>query len=59
VDASGAVMDQDEDNEFVLVHFDLLGRFNFNNGRRAWVPFVEAASTGSSSMRGRRASTWA
>ena len=41
VDASGAVMDQDEDNEFVLVHFDLLGRFNFNNGRRAWVPFVE------------------
>lgn len=41
VDASGAVMDQDEDNEFVLVHFDLLGRFNFNNGHRAWVPFVE------------------
>ena len=41
VDASGSVMDQDEDEEFVLVHFDLLGRFNFASPRRAWVPFVE------------------
>ena len=40
VDASGAVMDP-EDDEFVLVHFDLLGRFNFTSPRRAWVPFVE------------------
>ena len=40
-DASGSVMDQDEDDEFVLIHFDLLGRFNFTSPRRAWVPFIE------------------
>lgn len=39
-DASGAVLG-DEDDEFVLVHFDLLGRFNFANPRRRWVPFLE------------------
>ena len=39
-DASGAVLNQD-DEELVLVHFDLLGRFNFTNPRRAWVPFVD------------------
>jgi len=40
-DASGAVLNQD-DEEHVLVHFDLLGRFNFTNPGRAWVPFVDA-----------------
>ena len=45
VDGSGAVMDEDDD-EFVLVHFDVLGRFNFAGPRRAWVPFVEAGLTG-------------
>jgi len=40
VDASGAVLNPD-DNEAVLVHFDLLGRFSFTNPGRAWVPFVE------------------
>jgi hypothetical protein len=39
VDASGAVTNPDE--ELVLVHFDLLGRFHFTNPGRAWVPFVE------------------
>ena len=38
--ASGAVLNPD-DNEAVLVHFDLLGRFSFTNPGRAWVPFVE------------------
>jgi opacity protein-like surface antigen len=38
-DASGAVLN---DEEHVLVHFDLLGRFNFTNPGRAWVPFVDA-----------------
>ena len=45
VDASGSVMDPDDD-EFVLLHFDLLGRFNFTNPSRAWVPFVEGGLTG-------------
>ena len=40
VDASGAVLG-DDDDEFVLVHFDLLGRFNFASPQRAWVPYVE------------------
>jgi opacity protein-like surface antigen len=40
VDASGAVLG-DDDEEFVLVHFDLLGRLNFANPQRAWVPYVE------------------
>jgi len=39
-DASGASMGPSDDR-FVLVHFDLLGRFNFTNPSRAWVPFVE------------------
>ena len=42
--ANGAVMDQG-DNEFVLVHFDLLGRFSFAGPRRAWVPYVEGGLT--------------
>ena len=43
VDASGAVMngDDDEDEQFVLVHGDLLGRFHFVSPTRAWVPFIE------------------
>ena len=45
VDASGSVMDSD-DEEFVLAHADLLGRFSFTNPRRAWVPFVEGGITG-------------
>jgi opacity protein-like surface antigen len=40
VDASGAVLG-DDDEEFVLIHFDLLGRLNFANPQRAWVPYVE------------------
>lgn len=42
--ANGAVMDQGDD-EFVLVHFDLLGRFSFAGPRRAWVPYVEGGLT--------------
>jgi hypothetical protein len=45
VDASGAVMG-DDDHEFVLMHFDLLGRFNFTSPARAWVPFIEGGITG-------------
>jgi hypothetical protein len=40
VEASGSAMDKGDD-QCVLVHFDLLGRFNFTGPRRAWVPFVE------------------
>ena len=40
VDASGAVLG-DDDEEFVLVHFDLLGRLNFAKPERALVPYVE------------------
>jgi opacity protein-like surface antigen len=40
VDASGAVLG-DDDDEFVLLHFDLLGRLNFTSPQRAWVPFIE------------------
>ena len=40
VDASGSVLGNDDD-EFVLIHFDLLGRWNFASPQRAWVPFVE------------------
>ena len=40
VDASGAALG-DDDDEFVLVHFDLLGRLNFAKPERAWVPYVE------------------
>lgn len=40
VGASGAAMGPDDD-QFVLVHFDLLGRFNFTKPDRAWVSFVE------------------
>jgi len=40
VDASGAVLG-DDDEEFVLVHFDLLGRLNFASAQRAWVPYIE------------------
>ena len=39
-DASGAVLGSD-DEEFVLIHFDLLGRFNFVNPQRPLVPFIE------------------
>ena len=41
VDASGAVMNDEKDDQFVLVHGDLLGRFHFVNPTRAWVPFIE------------------
>jgi opacity protein-like surface antigen len=43
VDASGAVMNgnDDEEEQFVLVHGDLLGRFHFVSPTRAWVPFIE------------------
>ena len=44
VGASGAVLNQDAE-EFVLMHFDLLGRFNFANPARAWVPFIEGGVT--------------
>lgn len=40
VDMSGGVLG-DDDDEFVLVHFDALGRFNFASPQRAWVPYVE------------------
>ena len=45
VDASGAVLG-DDDDEFVLLHFDLLGRFNFASPQRAWVPYVEGGVSG-------------
>lgn len=45
VDASAGVLGSDDD-EFVLVHFDLLGRFNFTSPQRALVPFVEAGISG-------------
>jgi opacity protein-like surface antigen len=45
VDASGAVLGDDED-EFVLLHGDLLGRFHFTGPQRAWVPFLEGGITG-------------
>lgn len=45
VDASGAVLG-DDDDEFVLFHGDLLGRFHFTNPQRAWVPFIEGGLTG-------------
>lgn len=40
VDASGSEMDTDGE-KFVLVHFDLLGRFHFTSPTRALVPFIE------------------
>ena len=45
VDASAAVLG-DDDDEFVLLHGDLLGRFHFTNPQRAWVPFIEGGLTG-------------
>ena len=39
-DASGAVLG-DDNEEFVLVHFDLLGRFHFGNAGSQWIPFLE------------------
>jgi opacity protein-like surface antigen len=44
VDASAGVLDSD-DEEFVLIHFDLLGRFNFANPQRPLVPFIEGGLT--------------
>jgi hypothetical protein len=41
VDASGSVMNDDGDDQFVLVHGDLLGRFHFVSPTRPWVPFIE------------------
>ena len=41
VDASGSVMNDDDEDQFVLVHGDLLGRFHFVSPTRAWVPFIE------------------
>jgi len=41
VDASGSVMNSDDEDEFVLLHGDLLGRFHFVSPTRAWVPFIE------------------
>jgi hypothetical protein len=39
---NGAVLDsEDGDDEFVLVHFDLLARFNFRSPGNAFVPYVE------------------
>jgi hypothetical protein len=38
--AGGARIDVD-DTDFVLVHFDLLARFNFRSGAHAFVPYVE------------------
>jgi outer membrane protein with beta-barrel domain len=38
--AGGARIDV-EDTDFVLVHFDLLARFNFRSGAHAFVPYVE------------------
>lgn len=40
VDVQGARMSDDPD-DFVLVHFDLLGRFNFRSGPNAFVPYAE------------------
>jgi opacity protein-like surface antigen len=39
-DASGAVLGGD-DEEFVLVHFDLLGRFHLGSTRGKWIPYLE------------------
>lgn len=41
--AGGARIDQDG-GDFVLIHFDLLGRFNFRSGQ-SLVPFVEGGLT--------------
>jgi len=41
---SGARMNDDPD-DFVLVHFDLLGRFNFRSGEHAFVPFLEVGTS--------------
>ena len=38
--AAGARMDGNDD-DFVLVHLDLLARFNFRSGAHALVPFIE------------------
>ena len=40
VDVSGAALG-DGDEQFVLMHLDLLGRLNFAKPERAWVPYVE------------------
>jgi hypothetical protein len=40
VDASGSTMGGGDD-QFVLVHGDLLGRFHFVSPTRPWVPFIE------------------
>jgi hypothetical protein len=40
VGAAGARIEDDEDGDFVLVHFDLLARLNFRSGQ-AFVPFLE------------------
>ena len=45
VDASGAVLGND-DEEFVLFHGDLLGRFHSASPQRAWVPYVEGGISG-------------
>ena len=41
----GARMGGEED-DFVLVHFDILGRFNFRSPNHALVPFVEVGFSG-------------
>jgi hypothetical protein len=41
VDASGSVMNSDAEDQFVLLHGDLLGRFHFVSSTRPWVPFIE------------------
>jgi hypothetical protein len=45
--ANGGVLDSEEgDDEFVLVHFDLLARFNFRSPQHAFVPTWRRASPG-------------
>ena len=42
---SAALLDDDPE-DFVLAHFDLLARFNFRSGGHAFVPFLEGGFSG-------------
>jgi hypothetical protein len=45
VGVSGAQL-SDDPEDFVLVHLDLVGRFNFRSGEHAFVPFLEVGMSG-------------
>lgn len=44
VGVGGAQM-SDDPEDFVLVHLELLGRFNFRSGEHAFVPFLEVGTS--------------